>query len=138
MINKTTQLKDNIVFFDGYCVLCNGLVDFLIRIDKKNRLKFSTLQGETAIKFLDEKYLSITNTIVFMKSENIFFTKSDAVLEIFKTIGKFWVIFYMTKIIPRFIRDALYNFIAKHRFKIFGKRESCRLPTENEKTKILP
>ncbi len=131
------EVAENIVFFDGYCVLCNGLVDFLLRIDKENRLKFSSLQGETAQTHLDNKYSSYPNTVVFLKSVNDILEKSDAILEIAKTVGGFWGIFSYFKFIPKKMRDSVYDLIAKYRYTIFGKRTSCRLPTAEEKDKIL-
>ena len=135
MTHKKDALQ-NIVFFDGYCVLCNCFVDFLLRNDK-DRLKYSTLQGETAKNHLEKKYSFYQNTVVFLKSSDNIFEKSDAILEIAKTIGGFWGIFSYFKFIPKKIRDAIYDLIAKYRYRIFGKRSSCRLATAAEKGKIL-
>lgn len=128
----------NIVFFDGYCVLCNRFVDYLIKIDTKNLLKFSSLQGKTANKIFGTKYSFYPNTVVFFKSKHNIYEKSEAVIEIFKLAGGFWNIFIIFKLFPKFIRDFLYTILAKLRYNIFGKRTYCRLPTKEEKDKILP
>lgn len=127
----------NIIFFDGYCVLCNGFVDFLIRIDKKDLLFFAALQGSTAKKILNERYLKI-DTVVFKNEKGEIFVKSQAVLQILKTLGGFWTVFFVVKILPKVFLDFIYDKVAANRFDWFGKRNSCRLPDKDEKEKILP
>jgi predicted DCC family thiol-disulfide oxidoreductase YuxK len=128
--------QNNIVFFDGICSLCNAFVDFLIKEDKSDVLMLASLQGETAaahIKNLDPLHLK---TVVFMKGEKLF-TKSDAVIEVFRSMGGFWKLTAIFKIIPRFLRDRLYDFVSKNRIKWFGNNETCIMPKEEEKGKLL-
>ena len=135
--NKIKNLE-NIVFFDGYCVLCNGFVDFLIKTDKNNNLKYGSLQGKTAQEILKENYLNYSNTVVFYKSTDNIYEKSNAVIEIVISIGGIWKLFNLFKIFPEFLLNYIYDLVAKHRNTIFGKRDSCRVPSKEEKDKILP
>ncbi|MEO8398926.1 MAG: thiol-disulfide oxidoreductase DCC family protein [Ignavibacteriaceae bacterium] len=127
-----------IILFDGCCNLCNFWVDFIIKKDKKNLFKFASLQSSPAEKFLSKFDLNREeyDSIILVKEEN-YFTKSTAALKIIKEFGNFWKIFYILILIPKFIRDFVYDFIAEHRFEWFGKRNICRIPTEKEKSKFL-
>lgn len=127
---------ENIVFFDGVCSFCNQSVDFLIKIDKKNRLKFASLQGETAKSKLNQSTLDQIDSIVYYQESKIY-TKSKAIIKLLIDIGGIWKVAYLGYIIPNFIRDYLYDLIARNRYKWFGKRETCRLPNEEEREKIL-
>jgi len=127
----------NIVFFDGLCGLCNSFVDFLLRIDRNNKLLFATLQGKTAKEYLPESQISDLDTLVYLKGDRQLI-KSTAVLQILSDLGGFWKVVIIFKLLPRFIRDAVYEFVAKNRLKWFGKRPSCRMPTEGELSRILP
>ncbi len=125
------------VFFDGYCVLCNSFVQFLIKIDKKNKLLFGSIQGETAKKLLNKNALQNLSSVLVLHNKRVFI-KSSASLHIFKVLGGFWKLLLALKIFPKWFRDLAYDFIAKNRYRWFGKREQCRLPNESEKQKILP
>ena len=125
------------IFFDGICVLCNNLVDFLIKHDKHDRLRFASLQGETAKEKLPSSLRENLDTIVVQKEAQNYY-KSSAVLQIIKTLGFPWNLLLIGYIFPKKIRDMIYNFIAQRRFKWFGKRETCRIPYKEEKYKILP
>ncbi len=133
----------HIVLFDGVCALCNHSIDYLIKLDKTLKLKYAPLQGETAKAIFNRNTIdddSLKSIIFVQKSgdnERIF-KRSDAVLESLKTVGGFWEIAAIFKIIPRFIRDSIYDFIARNRYKWFGKYDSCRLPTPEERELFLP
>jgi len=128
----------NIVFFDGYCVLCNGFVDFLLQADTKQKLKFASLQGQTAKKLLAPSYLQSVDTVIFLNSDYRVLTKSDAIIDIVKTLGGSWKLITVFSILPSFILDKIYDVLARNRFTWFGKRNSCRIPAEDEKDRILP
>ncbi len=126
----------NIVFFDGVCNLCNGLVDFLIKRDERNQLHFASLQGNTSEKLLDSKLASDLNTIIYYRSGKLYF-KSSAILNILIDIGGAWKMVGIFKIIPSPIRDWIYNLVAKNRYRIWGQRNTCRVPTDSEAGKLL-
>jgi predicted DCC family thiol-disulfide oxidoreductase YuxK len=115
--------------------LCCGWVQFLIRIDKNERFKFAALQSDTAKRALNALGLvsESPRTVVYLRG-NRYFYESTAVLEILSDIGGVWRMILIFQLIPRFIRDALYRFLASVRYKLFGKRTTCMLSIpENEK-----
>ena len=122
-------MADNLVFFDGVCNLCNGTVQFLLKKDKHQRLKFGSLQGEFAKKILPGYNIrpEVLTSIIFIHN-NKAYTESTAVLEIFKVIGGFWSALYIFKIIPLFIRNGIYRIVARKRYNWFGKKETCMIP----------
>ena len=121
--------KKYIILFDGECKLCNGLVDFILRHDRERRFRFIPLQSGEGRELLSVHHLSQmdTDSIVFILEDSAFI-KSKAVLEILKILGKPWSYFYMMRHLPRPFNDWIYDRIAKNRFRIFGRRSSCRLP----------
>jgi predicted DCC family thiol-disulfide oxidoreductase YuxK len=125
-----------IVFFDGYCSLCNAFIDWLMRIDKTGQLKFASLQGETAAKFLEKIESTDVNTIIYLCDKNKF-EQSTAVLHILSDVGGVWTFAKIFLIIPKFIRDFGYQVVAKNRYRFFKKRETCRVPTASEKDRLL-
>lgn len=126
-----------IVFFDGVCGLCNRSVNFLLRVDKKRKLRFTPIQGETALAHLPPERRESLDTIIFLHANRLYF-RSDAILMILRTLGGFWSVFVMAYMIPRGVRNWLYDWIASHRYRWFGKKESCRLPTPQERASFLP
>lgn len=129
----------NIVFFDGVCNLCNESVQTILKYDKKNRYVFAPLQGETAKKLLSEfiKKNPGTDSIILWSNENIS-TKSSAVLKIARYLAFPLNLAYGLMIVPVFIRNYVYGIIAKNRYRWFGKKEECWLPTPELKSKFLP
>lgn len=125
-----------IIFYDGPCGLCNRLVNRLLRLDYKKRLKFSPLQGQTAETILPRGLSEDLNTMVFLKDGRLY-TKSDAVLEVLKTLGGVFSLFYIFKLIPRGIRDSIYDFVSKNRIRWFGTLDGCRIPTKEERDRFL-
>ena len=127
--------EERIVFFDGVCNLCNGAIIKLIQMDKKNILKFASLQSDVANFYIPESAESIHSVVFY--DRGIKYTKSTAVLHILKTLGGVWKLTYAFIIIPAFIRDAVYDFIASHRYKWFGKKDQCMVPTKELKARFL-
>jgi predicted DCC family thiol-disulfide oxidoreductase YuxK len=127
-----------IVLFDGVCNLCNRSVQFIIKKDKKKQFLFASLQGKTGGGFLKKIDLpaNVFNSFILIEGENIY-TKSAAALRIAKQLGGGWKLLYGLMIIPRFIRDAVYNLIAKNRYKWFGKRDECMIPTPELQERFL-
>lgn len=126
-----------IIFFDGYCGLCSEVVDFVMKTDKAGEHMFTPLQGETAKQLLSPKEREdLDSVVVYQNGRKLY--KSQAILQIFKNIGGIWAILGFLTLIPVFISDFVYGIIAKYRYKIFGKKESCRLPTPPERKRFLP
>lgn len=132
---KPTQ-EGPIVFFDGVCNLCNSFVNLLMSIDKNSQFRIASLQGDTAKRLIKEDKTVLPDSVILLK-EGKLFVESDAVLEIVKTLGGLWKILLIFKIIPRGIRDSVYRAIAARRYKFFGKKDTCRLPTQEEKDRFL-
>ena len=130
--------NDQVVLFDGLCNLCNGLVIFIIKRDTKSKFKFAALQSQPGQTLLRKFGLSENdiNTLVYIKGEK-YFLKSSAVLYLLKDLGGFWKIFFVFIIIPKFIRNIFYNLIAKTRYRILGKRETCMVPYPELQNKFL-
>jgi len=127
-----------VILFDGVCNFCNYWVNFAIKRDKKKKLKFTALQGETAKQLLAKYNISPTSlsSVIFIDSGKAY-TQSSAAIRICKHLDGGWKIFYGLMIIPKFIRDFLYNIIARNRYKWFGKKESCMVPTPELRDRFL-
>ena len=132
-----TTAMHPIVFFDGVCGLCNGAVDFLLRIDHRGVLRFAPFQGETALAQLGEAVTQQLTTIVLVDAQGQH-TQSDAVLRILVHVGGVWRLAALGRVVPRFVRDALYAWVARHRYGWFGVHETCRMPTPAERGRLLP
>lgn len=130
--------KHSIVLFDGVCHLCNGSVNFLLKRDKKECFLFATLQSDSGQALLKQHQLS-TNDLdtVILIQQGQFYTKSTAILRVLKELGRGWQIFYVFILLPRFIRDAIYNLVAHSRYRLFGKNEQCRMPSPDIERRFL-
>jgi predicted DCC family thiol-disulfide oxidoreductase YuxK len=116
-----------IVFYDGVCALCNSSVKWLISTDKKRRLKYAPLQGETAKNLIDSKSRESLHSLVLWTGGKIY-QRSEAFFEIVKIIGgfnRFWLIF---SVFPTSWCNVVYDFVARNRYRWFGKYESCPIP----------
>lgn len=127
-----------IVFFDGYCSLCNSLVDWLMGIDSSGQLKFASLQGETARQILGEAGPHVDLDTVIYARDSVILESSTAVLSILSDVGGIWTLTKVFFLIPPPLRDSIYRLIAKNRYRIWRKRETCRVPTPNERGRLLP
>ena len=126
------------VFFDGVCSLCNRGVNFLISKDKKGVLKFASLQSEYAQNVVPKALLDRDNLdTIIVYTDGKFYERSKAVLKLCKVLGGGSYVFLIGYLIPRFIRDGLYRFIANNRYYWFGKTEQCRIPTVDLKDRFL-
>lgn len=127
-----------IVLFDGVCNLCNGVVKFAIKRDKKEILHFASLQSEPA-KVLMRKYAIDEHqlkTFIFIEKDQVY-TRSTAGLKLIRHFGGLWVLLYAFIIVPKPIRDLVYNFISKNRYRWFGKEESCMIPSPEVRARFL-
>ncbi len=130
--------------FDGVCVLCDRSIQFLLKIDRRKILKFTHLQSKTAKSIINRHPIiksggqSVIFVVNFGNANETIFLRSDAISRIFKTIGGKWQIVSWLKLIPRIIRDPFYNWLAKNRYKWFGKYNECRLPNSEWQKRFLP
>ena len=128
MLNSET--KNLIVLFDGVCNLCSSSVQFIIKNDKKKQFRFASLQSEFGQKVMEQFGLPTNELNSFILLENgKIYTKSTGALRVAKRLNGLWVLLYGFIIVPPFIRNAVYSFVANNRYKWFGKKEACWLPT---------
>ena len=127
-----------IILFDGVCNLCNSSVQFILKRDRMNLFQFASLQGHFGQELLRARQWKQDHFNSFILLEgSIIYTRSTAVLRVCKHLGGIWGFAYAFMIIPKFLRDAIYNLIAKNRYKWFGRREECWVPTPELQGKFL-
>lgn len=131
-------MHPNLILFDGVCNFCNFWVNFIIDRDSKAFFKFTAVQSDTARQILKSNKIDAMkiDSIVLVINGKIFF-KSSAAFQIARKLDGFWKLLYIFIIIPPFMRDRIYDFIASNRYKWFGKRETCRIPTDDEKHRFI-
>lgn len=136
--NEGIISQHSIILFDGVCNLCNRSVNFIIRKDKKDYFRFAPLQSETG-KSLLEKYHPLfreNESVVLIESGKVY-RKSDAACRVMKHLPGIWKMFSWSIIFPKPLRDSIYDYIASHRYRWFGKRNTCRIPSPEEADKFL-
>mgnify|MGYP001272979165 CR=1 FL=1 len=124
-----------IILFDGVCNLCNGAVQFVIKRDKQEQFMFGSLQGQAGQAYLRRFGLDFTSFVLI--EDDKAYTRSTAALRTAKHLGGLWKLLYVFIIVPRFIRDAVYNRIAGNRYKWFGKKDACMVPTPALRARFL-
>jgi len=128
-----------IILFDGVCNLCNGAVQSIIKHDKKDIFRFVALQSELGIEIC--KYIGVDqikiDSIVFYNPGVAYYYKSSAAIKIAEELGGIYSLISILKIFPEKLRNYVYDYIAKNRYKCYGKKESCMIPTPELKTKFL-
>jgi predicted DCC family thiol-disulfide oxidoreductase YuxK len=134
--------RRQIVLYDGICGLCDRTVQFLLRIDRRRVLTFAALQGSTAVQLLaDSGIAQDLRSIIFVRDEGTakqrIFCRSAAALAILRTVGGLWTLASALAIVPRPLRDAVYDWIARHRYRWWGRLETCRVPTPEEAPRFL-
>ncbi len=135
----SSDLKDKgLVMFDGVCNFCNSSINFIIRNDKTDHFRFLTLQSERGQKIIKQYNLDPENlqTVILLENGRIY-TRSTAALRIARKLKGGWKIFYGFIIVPAVLRDFFYNIVAKNRYKWWGKKESCMIPTPEVRKKFL-
>ncbi len=127
-----------IILFDGVCNLCNSAVNFVIRHDKKNVFKFAALQSEIGQELISKFNIDTekVDSIILIEGEK-YYEKSSAALRISKDLSGAYPLLFGFMIVPKFIRNSVYDHIARNRYKWFGKKESCMIPTARVKGKIF-
>jgi len=128
-----------IILFDGVCNLCNASVQFVIKHDKNDVFRFAALQSDIGQQILKHIGIDTKNidSIVLYEPGIAYYYKSSAAIEIAKRLGGFWTYATIFKIIPSLLRNPVYDFVAKNRYKWYGKQESCMIPTPELKSKFL-
>jgi predicted DCC family thiol-disulfide oxidoreductase YuxK len=129
---------ERVIVFDGVCNWCNAWVSFAIDHDPNQKFKFGTLQSEQGQQILQDLQFSPDSFETFLLLERTHvFTKSTAALRIVRRLSGFWPLLYICIVIPRPLRDALYDLLARHRYKLMGKTEACRVPTPSERARFV-
>lgn len=132
------MINHPVILFDGVCNLCNGSVQYVIKHDKQGLFRFASLQSDSGQELLQQYQLpqsDFTSFVLMEKGE--IYTRSTAALKVARKLSGIVKLLYGFIIVPAFIRDGVYNFIAKNRYKWFGKQESCMIPTPELKERFL-
>ena len=127
-----------VVLFDGVCNLCNGVVQFIIKKDKKSKFRFASLQSEFGQLVLQHFNLPQTefNSFIYLENRKLF-TKSNAALRLAKRLGGAWSLLDGFMVGQPFIRNGAYHCVARNRYKWYGKQETCWLPTPDLKNRFI-
>ena len=130
--------SNSIILFDGVCNVCSGAVQFVIKRDKKNIFRFASLQSTEGQKLLAHHKLPLSdfNSFVLIENDKVYI-KSDGALKVAKELNGLWPLLYGFIIVPKVLRDGVYNLIARNRYKWFGKKDSCMIPTPEIMAKFL-
>jgi predicted DCC family thiol-disulfide oxidoreductase YuxK len=130
--------KESILLFDGHCSLCNGAVDFVLKRDTRKKLLLASIQGPAGQAILKKYQLpsSYLDTLVVVEQGKVYLG-STAALRVARLLGGGWPLFYGLIILPKGIRDRVYQWISEHRYQWFGRRDTCRIPTASERTHFL-
>lgn len=136
--NEPSQVDKSLVLYDGVCHLCNGFVRFVMRRDSQKQFQFGYLQSAEGQRILHSfpPIAEPPDTVVLIENGQLF-TRSTAALRIARRLDGGWPLSYIFITIPRFLRDAVYNFISKHRYKYFGRSEQCLLPPPDYKERFI-
>lgn len=139
----STSDSNPIVLYDGVCGLCNRLVQFLLKRDRHDRFRFASLQSEVAQRVLSRHHLNPhdLDTVYVVQNyerpdENLL-PRSDAILYMLSVLGGIWSLSAVGRVLPRGLRDVLYKLVARNRYSVFGKHESCMLPEPKHRAKFL-
>jgi predicted DCC family thiol-disulfide oxidoreductase YuxK len=142
MKSGKSNLRENtghlIILFDGVCNLCNFFIDFIIRKDRKGIFRYAPLQtamGHEKITLFNFNEKS-ADSVILLEGDK-YFVRSTAALRILLKLHFPWSLMYVFILIPRIVRDPIYDYIARNRYRWFGKRESCRLPSPEEKERFF-
>jgi len=129
---------DHLLLFDGVCHLCDASVRFIVRRDPAGKIKFAPIQSPLGRELYSRHGLDPENpdSMLFLSPRAAFKT-SDAAIEIARTLGGAWKLALLLKPLPRVLRDAVYFFVARHRYRWFGREDACMMPTAEMKDRML-
>ena len=126
-----------LVLFDGVCVLCNGLVQRLIQLDKKDVFRFASLQSEFAVQLLNKFPVQSNLDSVVVVDEGKIFTEASAIFQMAKHLSWFHKTILVARVFPASFNNSIYRFVARKRYGWFGKFDACMIPTEEPKHKFI-
>lgn len=138
-VARRIEAGEAVLMFDGVCSLCNTSVDFVMRYDERRRFAFASLQSEVATAYLaahGKRADALLDTVVLIDEDGVH-ERSAAALRVLRGLGLPWSLLYGLVAVPRPLRDAVYRWIASNRYRWFGKRETCRLPTPEERARFV-
>ncbi len=132
------QIPEHVLLFDGVCNLCNGAVQFIIKHDKKSVIKFASLQSAAGQELLNQYHINSEtfDTMIYIQNQ-VVYTESNAALKIASTLGGVWKTALVLYVFPEFIRNAFYRMVSRNRYRIFGKRETCMIPSPEIVSRFL-
>lgn len=133
------ETEKKIILFDGVCNLCNGAIQFVIKHDKKDIFRYAALQSEIGQKLTQDRGIDTSklDSILVIEPGVAYYSKSEAALEISKAFGGLWPVLQIFKWVPTSLRDVIYDFVAKNRYRWFGKKDQCMIPTPELQAKFL-
>ncbi len=138
MKRTSNQSEPIVLLIDGHCNMCHGLAKFVVGRDKRAVFRFASLQSELGRRLLKEGGMPEDALETFVMVDNgKYYTKSTAALRIGRKLGWPWSIAYPAIVVPRFVRDRVYHFVARRRYRWFGRSESCLLPTPDMRSRFL-
>jgi predicted DCC family thiol-disulfide oxidoreductase YuxK len=128
-----------IILFDGVCNLCNGAVKFVIKRDKKDLFRYTALQSEIGERLVAERDIdtSKVDSIILIEPGVAYYTKSTAALKIAASFGGIWILANVLILIPSYLRNIVYDLVARYRYRWFGKKDQCMVPTAKLREKFL-
>ena len=127
-----------VILFDGYCNLCSGSVIFILKREPKDIFRFASLQSEYAEGLIDRLGIrdEAPDSIILVEKDRVYY-RSEAALRIARRLRRLWPLIYLIVIVPPFIRDPIYDWIAKNRYRWFGKRKTCFVPSKDLSYKFI-
>ncbi|MEO7932372.1 MAG: thiol-disulfide oxidoreductase DCC family protein [Chthoniobacterales bacterium] len=127
-----------IILFDGVCNLCDGFVQFVIRHDAAGQFRFTSLQSTAGAEILEKHHLPTQQlSSIVLSVGDSHYTRSDAALQILRRLSAPWKWMGLFLVLPRFLRDAIYDFIARNRYRWFGQKDACMIPTPELRERFL-
>ena len=130
-------MYNNVVLFDGVCSLCNASIDFIIRHEKGDKLTFASLQSDVGKAIIEKSGVEVIPDSILLYNDGKLLVESTAVLCIARFLKRPYSWLNFLSIVPMNIRDTVYRLVARNRYKWFGKRDTCRIPTPQERDKLL-
>lgn len=130
-MGTTYKIKGDIIFYDGYCVICSRFIRQLIKLDKNRKYSFASISSSLSEKFLSSKINKeqVGKFIVLYSGDKVY-KKSDAVIKIFTGFGGGFVLFNLLRVFPKILRDFVYDVFASYRYRLFGKLKQCDIPSK--------